>query len=335
MRRWQGKTDLSPLLGRRRGSVYLAVLATATFVTVVGLSSVLLGRVRLRMAEGSHDAVRATFWAQSAVEVALARLDANPNWRTTYTHDVWTADFPAGEATCRFKLVDEVDTDLANNSLHALRVYGMASVGDAVRLCSVVVQPSLPPNLLENANFENGTAGWSGVDFWGNCSVEQVTDYPHNGAACLRIYNRANQYAGPSQDVTDVIEKGVTYYAEVWVRGYSSTNDMAVGLRLNTTDGYQWFFVRQTWAGSDYTKLSGAITPTWTGTLNEAHWHIDTPNTSLAYRIDDAMLVEGDYPQSPQLSSVAGTWRRDVVATAGVPIEGEVEAAAAAQKTLK
>lgn len=128
-----------PATHRRTGSAYLLVLGVAMLVTIIGLSSLLVGRLRLRVAALNNSAIQADCAATSVIELALLRITNDPSWRTTYTHDTWTADETIGDITFSFKLVDEWDGDLATGMADPARLLGKATVGDVVRIYSVLL----------------------------------------------------------------------------------------------------------------------------------------------------------------------------------------------------
>lgn len=128
---------------RCRGSVYVLVLGTAMIVSTIGLSTLLLARVHNHAARMNLNELKARFYGPSVVELALFRIEADANWRSTYTHDRWLANEAVGELTFTFKLVDEQDTDLANDALDPVRLYAAALVDDALRIYSIQLLPDV------------------------------------------------------------------------------------------------------------------------------------------------------------------------------------------------
>jgi len=119
-------------------------------VTTIGLSSLLIMRVHTHTADASRYEVKARFYAQTVVDIVLFRITSDPNWRTTYTNDTWTVREKVRELRFRYKLVDEEDGDLADNTYQSVRVYAEATVGTAVRLYSVLLSTG-------SAGFEDGS----------------------------------------------------------------------------------------------------------------------------------------------------------------------------------
>ena len=126
----------------RRGSVYVLVLSVAVLVMIIGVSSLTAARIQTRVVSRGADARRAEVLALSAVERAVTIVSTDPAWRTTYVHDVPTSEIALGGGFVSFKLVDQADTDLAVGDGDAVRVYGTGRVGNAVRVHSVLLEPT-------------------------------------------------------------------------------------------------------------------------------------------------------------------------------------------------
>jgi hypothetical protein len=304
---------------RRRGSAYLLVLSTSMIVAVVGIAAVLALRLQRQVAEADTATVEARFATESVLDLAIFRLRGDVTWRAKYANDTWTdketVSLQTHTATYRFKLVDEGDGDLADDPTDPVRLYVEAAVGNAARLYSVLLQAEQGDsvNLLTNADMESGTTDWTGR---GYCDLESRSDAPHGGAACIWVKGRDGVWAGPNQDVTAVLKSGTTYYAEAWVRMKDAPDDVKITLYTNSTgSGSQWDSITVPNVDTEWTKVSGTITPSWGGTLNSAYWRVETRWTMKEFGVDDAMLVEGLGPPgiAPEMIPVAGTWRQEVL----------------------
>ncbi len=303
---------MSGSFGRTRGAVYVLVLLTASAVTVIGLSALVVTRVETRATAARLQTVEARWQAESIVHLALARLHDDSNWRTTYTNDTWTSTQTFGDTSYRFKLIDESDADLADDPSDDARLYVEAELGFTKRLYSVVLRADEPPNLLRNVGVENGLVDWTGAGATGNCDIEQDSSTQIDGSYSLKTSNRSNNHAGPRQDVSDVIVNGQTYYSEVYINPGILNNTMYVVLELDTSNGIVLAYYQATWVATGWVKLSGTITPTWTGTLNSAVWRVGTLSTLTDFNIDNAMLVEGTGPPKTTMRPVTGTWRQEL-----------------------
>lgn len=141
----------------RRGGAYLAVLGVTTVVTVIGLSAVAVTRLERRAIEGTNNLAEARGYADSAVNIALLKINQNTNWRATYTHDTWTAAQTIGNGTLQWKLVDQVDTNLNNNTTDPVRIVGQGTVGTTTQLCSVLLTSrNVPYDVLRTAMHSSG-----------------------------------------------------------------------------------------------------------------------------------------------------------------------------------
>ena len=291
--------------------MYVAVMGVTMLVMTIGLSALMATRIDRRIAGMNAEALAARNAARSMFEVALLRMNRDPNWRSTYQHNVWTLEETSGEVSTRFKLFDEKDGDLDNNSVDQVRLFAKATVGDSVRVYSVILEPELTPNLLDNGGMEAGPLGWTGLGRTGTCTLTPSTAAPFSGSADLFVDDRDNNTAGPNQDVTDKITSGTTYYTEVWIKGTSETNMKLVAIDLDTTDGNVRSSVFASWSGLNWQKVSSLFTPTWTGTLKSAQWHVETAAGTADFMIDGALLIEGTGPPPAQMTSVPGTWQRE------------------------
>ncbi len=291
------------------------MLGVALIVTVIGLSAVGATRVRNREAALAADADKARFYAQSYIDLMIFRLRAAPTWRTTHLSNVWSTNAALAEATVAYKLVDEQDGLLAGNDTQPVRLYAKATVGQAVRLYSVLLQPTTEAaaNLLDNPGIESGVTPWAGS----GCSVSQVSSPNHSGSRALRASSRGSSSAGPYQDVTGEIRSGQTYYTSAWVNpGGLLLPSVTVQLHINSTgQGDRYFDIGAlSLLSLGWCNPSGTVTPSWTGTLNYARWEVTVSN-SADFELDDVVLGRGTTPPSSStvLVPVAGTWRQEVL----------------------
>lgn len=293
----------------RRGGMYVAVLMTAMIVAVIGISALTITRIELRSAEGAKDTIEARFYAQSALEISSYLINTDRNWRTTYSNDTWVAEQPIGNGTYTWKLVDERDADLANDPNRPVRLYGKATVHEALRIYSVLLEPPTPkPNLLSNGDMESGTTGWYGYF----CDIGSVTGERHSGTAALEAKNRVDYYAGSAQTITGTIENGTAYELQAWVKMRSGASIVRFVMYVeNTLSQYWWFIDGATWVGdTEWTRITGTMTPTWTGTLSEAFVKVSTESGTGELYVDDVVLrVAPDV----NLVVVGGSLRREVI----------------------
>gem|GEM_PF-884125 len=294
--------------GRRPGGVYVLVLGVALMVTIIGLSALLAVRVELRAVNNTEQTAKADFYAQSAIDLAMFKLAADSSWRTTYTNDTWVPLPTSGNGTCSFKLVDELDGNLANDPTQPVRVYGKAAIGEAVRIYSVQLDPIVYPTLLTNGDMETPNRGWFAVQ----ATLTYDASQAHGGSKSLQIKNRSSLAGGVAQDITASIENGATYSFELWAKMDSRLGE--IKLEIGTVDsasGTQRFGGSAGWVGTSWTKLTKSITPSWSGTLSSAAVYVSSRWVTTAFRIDDAVVVK--QVSGGSLVPVAGSWRREVL----------------------
>lgn len=290
---------------RHRGSAYVAVLGMSMIITVIGLSAVMAARVTTRTVNADRDMARAVFAGRSVMEIATHRIANDSAWRSTYTNDTWTTDETLDELVFSYKLVDEQDGNLTGDTTQPVRLYAKATVGDALRIYSVVLE-TYNDNLLANPDFEDGVTGWGST----GCTLA-VSGGPHSGAQCVLLQNRGTLDSAAWRDVTGIIENGKAYNVEVWAKSVAGTE--MVTIRFKTTpsgSGTQTFVSGSTSVGTTWTKVTGTLTPTWTGTLTQARWRVSSNpgGGSVDFYIDDAVCAEAGSPIRP----TAGSWRQEV-----------------------
>ncbi|HPC21661.1 MAG: carbohydrate binding domain-containing protein [Phycisphaerae bacterium] len=301
--------------GLRRGSVYLAALGVAMLVTLIGLSGVLATRVGWRNAALTAAALQADTAAQSLMDVVLYRLTHDLYWRSHYQNDTWTAFEICGDGvTGSFKLVDELDGDLANNASQPARLYCRATVGEAMRMYSIVFT-AVPPqtnNLLNNPGMESGAANWKGD----RCTLAVAKDTSHSGGASLKATARDDHYAGPAQTVSGFLASGQSYEVEAWVKTDTGTADAKLVLYCNGLLSLSTYYAGGTTtvnAGS-WTRLSATLTPSWSGTLLDAYLKINTTSGTVSFYVDDVIMRKAGTGRDAELTPMPGTFRREVLA---------------------
>ena len=293
----------------RQGGMYVAVLMTATIVAIIGMSALTATRIQLRSAEGGNDVTAAGFCAQSAIESGFFAVRNDAGWRTGYTSDSWVPEQTLGAGAFTWKLVDEQNGDLAADTEARVHLYGMGVAGNAVRIYSVLLEPAYldQSNWLSNPGFESGTTDWTDG---GDCDLEIKTDEPYSGTGYLRVKNRDTSLAGPRQLISGQLENGEPYDTEVWVKMKDFTEGVVLVLWLRTDLGWTKLGSGSTPADKIWTYVSWSFTPTWSGTLYEAYWKVETAWSDQEFDIDDAVLQRARVDSN--MLVVPGTWRRVV-----------------------
>jgi hypothetical protein len=147
-------------------------------------------------------------------------------------------------------------------------------------------------NVLKNPGFESGTTDWTGD----NCTLEQETVDVHGGAAAVKATLRTVNYAGPEQDVTGLLQNGVKFDVQAWIKMLSPSDvETLFGLKVvSTGSGTQSFYTSHTnlRLTDDWTLVVKDITPTWTGTLTSATLKVRTNNGDVTDFLADDMLFK-------------------------------------------
>ncbi len=116
----------------RHGSVYVAVLGTAVIVSLIGLTSIHLSRLELKSATAQNERAYARQLAQSGVEMAMAAIDLDPNWRDNYNHGDENVRNPMGSTEdIIFRFLDNTDNNLGNDSTQEVEIQGIGRCGTA------------------------------------------------------------------------------------------------------------------------------------------------------------------------------------------------------------
>ncbi len=132
---------------RHRGAaLYMTVFGTATIVAIVTLATLLRNQTDTRSTGILNDVQSASILAQAALEHGLLTLeqltvDDVPTWRSAFTSGQTAYTRAFSEGTISWMLVDE-DGDLADDRGDRLTLYGTGAVGDALRVCSVLLEPA-------------------------------------------------------------------------------------------------------------------------------------------------------------------------------------------------
>lgn len=299
---------------RQHGSVYITVLAAATITAILGLSALLVVRIERRSVEMVTHAQQARVMAHGAIEYAVLRLNTDmSDWRTSLTNDTWTSPVTVGDATIRFKVADESDGDLANNTSDPATLTVRAAVGDAVRMYSVDIETythPAPSNLLTNGDMESGVTGWA-ADPAGQASLIAMSGNGAKvGTGYMRVANRLISTAGPAQPLTGLV-KGQTYYTEVWLRTPLLLATASIAIEFDTSDGTQTVMPTSAAVGPSWTKVSGVLNVNWIGDLYAARWKISTLSLLTDLYVDEAVFIATS-SLPPETRIVPGTWRQVV-----------------------
>ncbi len=134
---------------RRRGSIYIIVLASAMIVAVIGLGSLFAARVQRRSAQVTEDCGQARLCARSAIELGLL-LVQDQNWRSTWSNGTWLSNQQLGNGCFSLEGIDPRDGDLADSQYDPVVLTGIGTKGIAKRKAQVVLTADIKPLLALN-----------------------------------------------------------------------------------------------------------------------------------------------------------------------------------------
>ncbi len=148
--------------------------------------------------------------------------------------------------------------------------------------------------MLVNTAMKTDTTAW---EPFGNCSLTWDSD-GSSGAGCVLVENRSAESDGPSQDATDIIQSGETYYTKVDAKALVDLVTLNLRITLTTEStgsGTQTVSTPWTEVGSsEFALVEGNLTPSWTGTLIKAQWIVESQTATTGFKIDDALLKIAD-----------------------------------------
>ncbi|MCA9191129.1 MAG: hypothetical protein KDB03_05195 [Planctomycetales bacterium] len=137
--------------GQRNGYVYLTILMTSLIVASLALAAVNVVHQFAAQQSESVDFRKALLAANSGLELAIARINADPNWRSTHVNNT---DIPATNisgCSVSYRLVD-TDGDLADSPFDRCTLQVRATCGDINYRWQATVAPDGPAmNCLLNS----------------------------------------------------------------------------------------------------------------------------------------------------------------------------------------
>lgn len=152
-------------------------------------------------------------------------------------------------------------------------------------------------NLLENPGIEVGTLPWQPSSFPDpKCNIARESGVFRSGTASLKVTSRDAWNAGPIQDLTPVLQSGVTYQASVWIRMAKTTADAELALCVNSTGSPpQVLTGGRRSVSTSWVQLVTTFSPLWNGILTSAYLKVQTPDLLAPdFYIDDAAFQEAD-----------------------------------------
>ena len=199
----------------RRGSSYVMVLSLATVMTVVGLSAITVSRVNTRANTQANEWTDAQFTAFSASEHALAAINADSNWRTTYNGV--TVERTINGKTFSWQVIDEADGDLTDDASDPATIQVTGASGQAAYALKV----NLTIPVAQGGGSGGGTMTYSDKTLWGvdndDGMLFSIDDYTSSNAVVTRYgklkYLRSGQprYVGDDIEAFSIDRDGYAY----------------------------------------------------------------------------------------------------------------------------
>jgi non-reducing end alpha-L-arabinofuranosidase len=142
-------------------------------------------------------------------------------------------------------------------------------------------------NVLTNGDTEAGTTGWS---VFGSGTLASNTSVVHSGSRSLLLTGRTAAWNSISQSLTSQLTNGKSYTTNVWIRTQTGTPSAKVTMALTANGSTSYITLTPATAvnSSGWTLLSGSATVSWSGTLSNARWYVETVSGTDSFYIDDA-----------------------------------------------
>ena len=267
-----------PARARRAGSVYLLVLATTTLVAVLGISGLMAARLERVGTTLGADAAAAGALAHAGLAAAAHRLGHDAAWAAA-PGTGWTTPLTLGEGAYSIRVTE----DAYRPGVHAVRV--RAVVGRSVRVLQAKVRepPRLGPELLLNAEFEEGLfpsegRGSDGVEITRVRTPQRV----------VAVEDRDDPGDGIQQELRTPLVPDATYRVSVRVRLPAGPDTVRVGLERETTFVGAATFA-QGLGGESWAEVSAEVSPPL-GSGGVERFFVRTENDKKKLQIDRISL---------------------------------------------
>ncbi len=137
---------MNRLRKHRGGYLYLVVLMTTLVVGALAATALRLQTDVISMHRAGNDWRKAAELSDSALALAIQRINSTSNWRTTYTNGTASSAITMDAGTMSFSIHDDDDSNLADSATENVRVRGVGVAGNAgtfkVFNCNPVVRVS-------------------------------------------------------------------------------------------------------------------------------------------------------------------------------------------------
>lgn len=125
-----------------RGSIYVLVLSVSLLVAVIGMGALYVARVQTRLGRNDADFAVARLCARAGLEVAMFRIQQDPNWRTDLGNGTWFNNVPLNQGTFSVTASDPVSGNVAAPSTDPVVLTCTGAKGSASYVMQATVQPN-------------------------------------------------------------------------------------------------------------------------------------------------------------------------------------------------
>lgn len=162
-------------------------------------------------------------------------------------------------------------------SIYELEIFGTAS--------------STSSNLLTNPGFENGLTPWTG----NSCTLTQDAGQKQSGSYSVKASARAAAWAGPVQNIKNVLATNGsgTYTVSAWMKKETSSTTGKITVMLKYGGVSYYFGVSAGINSTGWTQVSGQLNLSWTGTLEDATYYLETVSNQENFFADNCYLAKG------------------------------------------
>jgi aryl-phospho-beta-D-glucosidase BglC (GH1 family) len=196
-------------------------------------------------------------------------------------------------------------------SIYELEVYGTSS--------------STSSNLLTNPGFENGLTPWTG----NSCTITQDAGQKQSGSYSVKASARAAAWAGPVQNIKNVLATNGTgtYTLSAWMKKETTSTTGKITVMLKYGGVSYYFGVSAGINSTGWTQVTGPLNLSWTGTLEDATFYLETVSNQENFFADNCSLIKGTSPTIARLTNDLSMSVSDPSATVQIypnPASGEI-----------
>lgn len=293
---------------RRRAGAYVMVLATSMLIALLGITSVTVNRLKFRTGHGLQQAEQARLLARSAIDIGYYSIDQNDNWFNDIDEDSWTTRNLPGGLSLEWKIVDAASAERAIDPARKIRLLGRGTVGEAVRVFSILLEPGETGNLLTNPAAESGVSPWQAI---GDVDLTRSAAHQRGGDFSLFVVPRSNVAGAVSQKISADIVNGKTYQIEAWYYPQTTPDTAKISMLIESTDGvFEIDGASVAIESKRWHQLTATVTPVWTGERSVVAIVIASGTAMAQFYVDDCYFGLSDSVPYP-VSVVEGSWRRE------------------------